>query len=51
MKKKVVIGIVSGIGVLAAGWFVYIKYIRDRNKRVIKEGSFEIVIDDSYKTE
>jgi hypothetical protein len=50
MKKKVVIGLV-GIGVLAASWFVYIKYIRDRNKRVIKEGSFEIVIDDSYKTD
>ena len=50
MKKKVVIGIV-GIGVLAAGYLVYIKYIRDRNKRVIKEGSFEIVIDDSYKTD
>jgi hypothetical protein len=50
MKKKVVIGIV-GVTALAAGWFVYIKYIRDRNKRVIKEGSFEIVIDDSYKTD
>jgi uncharacterized membrane protein YukC len=50
MQKKVLIGIV-GISVLAAGWFVYIKYIRDRNKRVIKEGSFEIVIDDSYKTD
>jgi hypothetical protein len=50
MKKKVVIGIV-GIGVIAAGWLVYIKFIRDRNKRIIREGSFEIVIDDSYKPE
>ena len=49
MKKKVIIGIVS-IGVLTAGWFGY-KFIRDKNKRVIQEGSFEIVIDDSYKTE
>ena len=48
MKKKIMIGIVC-IGVLAAVWLVYKNYIRDKNKRVIKEGSFEIIIDDTYK--
>jgi hypothetical protein len=46
MIKKVVIGFV-GIGVITALWFGFI-FIRDKNKRVIKEGSFEIIIDDSY---
>jgi hypothetical protein len=47
MIKKIAIGIV-GIGLLSAIWFGY-KFNRDKNKRVIKEGSFEIIIDDSYK--
>jgi hypothetical protein len=54
MKKGIIIkkGILIAISAIAAagvGYFIYQK-IADRNKEIIKEGSFTIKVDDSAST-